>query len=140
MKKPGYGANACYFVLNHFTHKNVLYIIHRPALPTLLSSKEAPQFQTELGRTEKGKMFSHKSVAIYIAILLYAPIGAPMLLRYQKMPGIMILWPNVKVLYVLNRIIFSWTIEIIFQGLRDSTSSATHQGGTTKEHVELEQV
>ena len=117
------------------------YIIHRPAFPTFLSSEEARQFQMELNSDETGKMFPLKSFAIYIAILFYAPIGAPVETgNYRKMPGIMILWPNTKVLCVLVEYYSLRYLKFFFQGLREpTTSGATHQGGTTKEHLELEQ-
>ena len=74
---------------------NILYI------DTLFQrlSEQARQFQMEFDRTETRKMFTLKSVLIYIVILLYMPIGAPVESgNYRKVPGIMLLWPNTKVL------------------------------------------
>ena len=73
--------------------------MHRPAFPTVLLPEESCQFQTEFDRTKTRKMFTLKSFLIYIVILLYMSIGAPVESEnYRKVPGIMLLWSNTKVL------------------------------------------
>ena len=74
---------------------NILYIV----MLFQRLSEQYCQFQTEFESNKTKKMYTLKSVLIYIVILLYMPIGAPVESgNYQNVPGIMLLWPNTKVL------------------------------------------